>query len=313
MLLRDDEAAPTIGLMKKSLTAAIEYARSGGEGDLWFIETLGISDEEMAGLRALLVKGDCPTDPVISFLVRATNGIPYNEMVGRLDRIPLPELRLPPGDGKRMLDIGCSWGRWSLAAAAQGYKPIGVNPSLGAVLTAKRLAERMGMPFHGIVADARYLPLQTASVDVAFSYSVLQHFSKADARQALAQIAGATRAGGTVKIQMASALGVRSLQHLTRRRFRDPENFEVRYWSPWELRRAAAAAFGDAELEVDCYFGLGLQPADADLYTPPVRAAVRLSEFLRQASTRIRPLAYLADSLYLDCKNLSSANKDDFS
>jgi hypothetical protein len=77
------------------------------------------------------------------------------------------------------------------------------------------------------------------------------------------------------------------------------------------LRRSFLAAFGDAELEVDCYFGLGLQPSDMDIYTPPARMVVRLSELLRRAAARFRPLVYLADSLYLDCRNLSQpANKE---
>ena len=306
VLLRDDDNSPTIGLTQRSRIDAVEHVRTGGQGgDIWFVDTLGVTDGEKAELRAVLARGESSVDPVASFLVAATNGILYKRAAGRLERIPVPNLRLPPGDGKRLLDVGCSWGRWSLAAACKGYRPIGVDPSLGAVLAAKRLARRMELPFDGVVADARYLPLKKASVDVTFSYSVIQHFSKADARRTLARIAEATRPGGTVKIQMASAFGIRSLQHILRRWRTPQENFDVRYWSPWELQRAFEAAFGEAALEVDCYFGLGLQPADADLYSPAAREAVRLSEWLRRASNRARPLIYLADSLYVDCRNAS--------
>lgn len=312
VLLRSDICEPTIGLTQKSVEAAAKYARAeGADGDPWFVETLGISDEEKAALRSVIVEHGGAIAPVASFLVGATNGILCKNAIGKLGRIPLPGLRLPAGEGKRFLDIGCSWGRWSLAAAKKGYRPIGIDPSLGAVLAAKRLAKNLGLPFDGIVADARYLPLQAGSVDTAFSYSVLQHFSKADARRALAQIANATRFGGSVKIQMASAFGVRSLQHIVRRGFKTPENFEVRYWTPWELRRRFLAAFGDAELEVDCYFGLGLQPSDMDICTSPARMVVRLSELLRRVAAQFRPIVYLADSLYLDCRNLSQpANKE---
>ena len=161
VLLRYDDYVPTIGLMKKSIEAAAEYAQTGGtSSDPCFVETLGISDEEKAALRTMLHRDDGAIDPVVSFLIGATNGILYKNAIGKLGRIPLPELRLPPGNGKRFLDIGCSWGRWSLAAAKKGYRPIGVDPSLGAVLAAKRLAKKLGLPFDGIVADARYLPLQ---------------------------------------------------------------------------------------------------------------------------------------------------------
>ena len=39
--------------------------------------------------------------------------------------------------GTRLLDIGCSWGRWSLAAAARGYDAVGIDPSLGAIMAAR--------------------------------------------------------------------------------------------------------------------------------------------------------------------------------
>jgi hypothetical protein len=102
---------------------------------------------------------------------------------------------------------------------------------------------------------------------------------------------------------MASAIGVRSFQHLLRRGFREPQGFEVRYWTPWELREAFRRAFGNAEIEADCYFGLGLQPSDAGIYSPLGRAAVKVSELLRKMSKSIRPLVYVADSLYLTARN----------
>ena len=40
--------------------------------------------------------------------------------------------------GSRLLDLGSSWGRWSIAAARKGYSVVGLDPSLGAVLAARR-------------------------------------------------------------------------------------------------------------------------------------------------------------------------------
>lgn len=302
VLLRGD-VDQTIGLARQSLDAAMDWAQ-GRRDDPLFIETLGVSDEEKRKACVALSSDENRIDPIVSFLVGATNGILYKDVIGRLDRVPLPDLRLPrTPKAERLLDIGCSWGRWSMAAAAKGYRPIGVDPSLGAVLAAKRLAGSLGLPFDGVVADARYLPLRKDAVDAVFSYSVLQHFSKACARRALDEIARVARPGGTVKIQMASAIGVRSFQHLLRRGFREPQGFEVRYWTPWELRKAFRRAFGNAEIEVDCYFGLGLQPSDAAIYSPLGRAAVKVSELLRGTSESIRPLVYVADSLYLTARN----------
>ncbi len=78
---------------------------------------------------------------------------------------------------------------------------------------------------------------------------------------ALESIRRVLRADGTF-LHMASALGIRSLQHQVWRGFREPKDFDVRYWTPAQLLDTFADIFGPTELEVDCYFGLGLQPAD---------------------------------------------------
>lgn len=310
VLLRDD-VKQTIGISSRS----VELARRWAEGDHsepLFIETLGLSDEERDQIRAALASRDGNVDPVASHLVAATCGILYKQLIGRLDRLPIPQTRLPPGNKQKLLDIGCSWGRWSLAAAAKGYQVTGIDPSLGAILAARRLAERQGLRFRGIVGDARHLPLAPGAVDAVFSYSVLQHFSKRDAHLALQESARVVRPGGLFRIQMASAMGIRSFQHVVQRRFRQPEGFDVRYWSPFALSREFRSVFGDGKLEVDCYFGLGLQPSDYDLYGTLGKKLVSLSEALRCMSGFVPPMKYAADSLYVVGSNLglpASADK----
>src|SRR5262249_49571680 len=135
--------------------------------------------------------------------------------------------------------------------------------------------------------------------DVAFSYSVLQHFSKLDTRRALENIRRVLRTEGTFLVQMASALGIRSFHHQVRRGFKKPKDFDVRYWTPAELLRTFRDILGPTELEVDCYFGLGLQPADVQLMSRVSKLVIHGSEMLRSASKVFSPLVYLADSLYL--------------
>jgi len=309
VLLRDD-VPETIGLARQSLDLARRWA-DGDQSDPYFIETLGVSPEQRQQVREAFSTYDgTGVDPAISYLVAATNGILYKGLVGQLNAVPIPDIRLGPGHGSQLLDIGCSWGRWSTAAAAQGYRPIGIDPSVGAVLAARRRARHFGIDFRGVVGDARYLPFQKGSVDTAFSYSVLQHFSKADAVNAFGEIARVVAPGGTVRIQMASATGIRSIQHMARRGFRKPHAFEVRYWSPAQLSRAFRDAFGDARLEVDCYFGLGLQPSDRPLYGLGGRLILSLSEAIRNASRVIPPLRYVADSVYLVAKNTPEITRE---
>jgi SAM-dependent methyltransferase len=195
-MLRDD-VAQTIALARASLEAARKAAESG-ESDGFFVDTLGISEDEKNTLRDKLANGNNGIDPVVSMLVGATNGIGYKGKIGRLDRYPIPELRLDEADSASFLDIGCSWGRWSIAAARKGYRVAGIDPSLGAVLAARRVARSMGLDILYVVGDARYLPFRNTLFDQVFSYSVLQHLAKSDVERVLDDVARVLKPGGRV-------------------------------------------------------------------------------------------------------------------
>src|SRR5439155_16532053 len=110
--------------------------KDGVSDDPYRIATLGISDNEKTELKERILSETDSIDPVVSFLVPATNGIAYRHLIGKLTHYPIPNLRLSAGHGALFLDIGCGWGRWSIAAARKGYVPVGLDPSLGAVLAA---------------------------------------------------------------------------------------------------------------------------------------------------------------------------------
>lgn len=297
VLLRDD-VLQTIGIASESLRLARLYA-SGVRDDLHFVDSLGLSVPERDGVRERIAAGNSGVDAVVAYLVAATNGILYKHLIGSLSEYPIPNLPMSKGNGGRLLDVGCSWGRWSVAGARSGYKAVGLDPSLGAVLAAKRMAEKIGAAYLGVVGDARYLPFRAGTFDAAYSYSVLQHFSVADATKALGEMAIVLRLEAPYAVQMASAWGVRSLQHQMRRGFREAVDFEVRYWTPFALRQSFLEAFGEANISVDCYFGLGLQPSDMDLLSAPKKAIVRASEGLKRVANWLPPLTYCADSLFI--------------
>lgn len=231
-------------------------------------------------------------------VVAATCGNLYKHLIGKLETYPIPELRLPKGEGRLLLDIGCNWGRWSIAASRKGYRVVGMDPNLDAVLTAREIANELGASCSFIVGDARYLPFKQQSVDVVFSYSVIQHLSKGDAKQTLACIASVLRAGGFSFIQMPNRYGLRSTYHLAKRGFAEGSNFDVRYWSPRGLKRTFEEIIGPTHLSVDGFFGLGIQPSDIALLPVRFRLIVRASEVLRRCSQGLPFLLNVADSLY---------------
>ena len=238
-------------------------------------------------------------DPFVQNAIAATNGSLYQHLVGKLTEYPIPKLKLPSGDGKLFLEIGCSWGRWCIAASRIGYRAVGVDPSLKGVRAARRVARQLGVDARYVVADGRYLPFRDGLFDQVFSYSVLQHLPKQDVYLTLRAIQDVLRPGGHCQVQMPNTFGIRCLYHQARRGFREARDFEVRYWTPRELVSAFHSAIGPAHISVDGYFSLNAQISDVLFLPPKYRAIVRVSESLRKISEVFPLLAYVADSLYI--------------
>jgi SAM-dependent methyltransferase/uncharacterized protein YbaR (Trm112 family) len=256
---------------------------------------------DASSLPRFHVAGD-EIDPFVQRSISATHGSLYQHLVGKLKKYPVPHLRLPPGNEKLFLEVGCSWGRWCLAAAKQGYRPVGIDPSLKAIRAANRVARQLGVEATYVVGDSRFLPFREGYFDQAFSYSVLQHLSKQDARDSLVEIRRVLRVGGDALVQMPNVFGMRCLYHQIRRGFRETHDFEVRYWRPAELLSTFTASVGPSELTVDGYFSLNVQPSDLRVLPKRYRVIVHASEALRGLSSRVPALVPLADSLYVSSR-----------
>src|ERR1039458_2711373 len=300
-----EDARQTIDLVHASLRQSKQLNNDGG----LYVDSVGLSDEEKQGILRLAATKNVGVDPVVSFLVGATNGIAYKNLIGQLKEYPIPNLRLPRAHGQVFLDIGCNWGRWCVAAARKGYKVVGIDPSLGAVMAATRVARQLGIEAMFVVGDARFLPFKPSVIDCVFSYSVLQHFSRNDVTQVVSEMSRVLRMNGTSYVQMPTKFGLRCLYHQARRRFRDGTGFDVRYLTLPSLRKLFTYHIGVTTFSVDCFFGIGLQFSDLRLMTPLLKVVVSASEFLRLMSLIIRPLVWTADSVYVSSVRNSVAQQ----
>jgi 2-polyprenyl-3-methyl-5-hydroxy-6-metoxy-1,4-benzoquinol methylase/uncharacterized protein YbaR (Trm112 family) len=242
---------------------------------------------------------ESPVHPAVQAMVSAAGGYLYQGLVNKLREYPIPDIRLTPSKGGRMLDLGCNWGRWTVSAARKGYRVIGIDPDLGAVLAARKVARQLGVSAEFVVGDARYLPFADGSFDTVFSYSVLQHLSKCNVELTLREVDRVLDRTGKVVIQMPNKFGLRSLYHQARRFGKSQGIFDVRYWSPLELKRTFCRCIGPSSLSVDGFFGLGIQPSDLRLIPWHLRPIIVASECLRLSSLAFPPLIAAADSLYV--------------
>ena len=294
VLLPPDASKDTLDCIR-----AGRLALEGGRNDPWYLEALGCSDEERKLIQTLASKPDEKVDPVVNCMVAATCGNLYKHLIGRLPDYPIPQFRLQNGGGRVLLDIGCNWGRWCVAAAREGFQPLGVDPQIGALLTASRVSRKLGVKPWFVCADARAMPLREHSIDVGFSYSVLQHFSHEDVRRVLKGLSRALKPGGDSLIQMPTKIGLKGWLHRLRQGFTPPQGFNVRYWSLADLKTMFGAEIGETKFSVDCFFGIGLQRADLSMMPQPFQAAIVSSEILRGVSQVLPPVTWLADSVYV--------------
>ena len=238
-------------------------------------------------------------DSYVQEIIVGTCGNLYRPVQGQLTRYPIPELRLPPGQGKSLLEIGCNWGRWCISAARRGYLVVGIDPCLESIVAARRVAKQLEVEARYLVADSRFLPFAEDSFDTVFSYSVFQHLEKADVAVSLAEIASVLRPLGVCLVQMPNAYGLHNLWVQARQGFQDPGFFGVRYWRPRELRELFGRVIGPASISVDGFFSLNAQASDRDLLPLHYRCVISGSEMLRSLSRWFPPLTTVADSLYV--------------
>lgn len=237
--------------------------------------------------------------PYVNRIVVSTCGKLYRPLLGRLPRYPIPEIGLPRGSGEIILDVGCSWGRWSVAAARKGYLPVGIDPKLEAVIAARDVTRQLNADGIFLVGDVRFLPFRAGTFPIVHSFGVLQHFSKGNVRRALENVARVLRQDGTSLIQMPNLYGLRSLYNHARRGFREGTDFRVRYWTVPELTRTFEDTIGPSTVYVAGYLGLGVLRYDKDMLPWRYKAVVNTSEMLRSMSEKVPWMKYFADSVYL--------------
>lgn len=254
--------------------------------------------------------GNESIDSFVNNWIVNTNGNLYWRVRGALPRYPIPNWVFGSGDGKVLVEIGCSWGRWSIAAARAGFKPIGIDVHIDALAAANRVAQQLGARADFVCSDAEHLPFKQGVVDCVFSYSVLQHLDKSKVLRIFQEIARVLKPGGICLVQLPNQFGLLNVLRQLKRGLREAESgtFEMRYWSTNSIRRGfQAAGFPDIAVHTDGFFSQNPQLSDLDLLSPTGKLTVLTSHAGRKIADAVPILTRVADSLWIEAQTPSNS------
>lgn len=110
------------------------------------------------------------------------------------------EIPLTGIDGKVILNIGCGAGTESLVLAKKRAICIAMDITAQAANAADLLIKRSGSSGFGIQADARFLPLKSASIDYCYSSGVLHH--SPDIQRSIQEVWRVLKPGGVAGIML---------------------------------------------------------------------------------------------------------------
>ncbi len=252
-------------------------------------------------------------DPFVDDWVVNTNGNLYWRTRGRLQRYPIPNWPFWGSEGELLVDVGCGWGRWSIAAARAGFSPIGVDVHIDALAAAGRVSRQVGVRADYVCGDAEHLPFQSGSIDVLLSYSVLQHLERAKVIGVFKEVSRVLKRNGICLVQLPNVFGFHNILQQVRRGFRDARSgtFEMRYWSRAGIRRAVEeAGLRNLRILADGFFTQNPQLSDLDLLSPAGKLVVLASHAGRRAADVLPVLTRLADSIWVEARGSGLARSD---
>jgi SAM-dependent methyltransferase len=148
---------------------------------------------------------------------------------------------LPPLQGRRLVDLGCGMGTFTVETAARGALAVGVDPAPAALQAASVVAGHEGVADAKFVrADAAMLPLREGLADIVLAADLTEHLDDLTLARVLREAGRVLKPGGRLVLYTPDRHHV--FERLRERGVmrQDPSHIGVRTGA--ELRTAVEAA-----------------------------------------------------------------------
>ncbi|WP_338768288.1 methyltransferase domain-containing protein [Bernardetia sp. ABR2-2B] len=239
--------------------------------------------------------------------VSATNGIQYEDIVGKLDTYPKYNLPVDAVSGdKLMLDIGCGWGRWLVAGAEKGYIPIGIDIRLEFCKTAKQTLAHFGKSGYTCVADLQHLPFIDGILDLVWSFSVIQHTHKQRLNSCLNNINRILNPKGYTYLEFPNKQGIRNSMGPAKTFHKEKDDinsWDVRYYTIEEYKNIFTPIFGNFDYDNHSFLGIGVLPEDLKYVSPKYKLICATSLFCSWFADRLSFMKKYSDSVFIKAKS----------
>jgi ubiquinone/menaquinone biosynthesis C-methylase UbiE len=159
---------------------------------------------------------------------------PLGQMVDRVEKAAVFSL-LPGVQGRRVLEVGCGTGNFSLALSRRGAEVVGLDCSGPMLARAQDQARRQGLAITWVRGLASGLPFADGSFDGVMCILALDFM--ADRERVLQEMVRVLRPGGFVSVAMLNRFSLWTLQRVVRAWFKPSLWRQVRFITSGELWR----------------------------------------------------------------------------
>jgi SAM-dependent methyltransferase len=174
---------------------------------------------------------------------------------------------------RKVLDVGCGDGTYSISACKQGAHVIGVHFSAAMLDAGRRRAQDCARTIRWCLASAEALPFDADTFDTVIAVTALCFVQ--DPQQAVLEAARVLRPCGRLIMGELGRYSLRALSRRIRGWLGACEWREARFWTIGELRRLVEQA------------GLQFHSARGCVYYPPMEVAARPMAKADHVSSRL--------------------------